>query len=505
MKKIFLLILATTTLVFTSCNKKWDNTIGASQVQEVSFRGLETSIDNLKSTCDNPEAQYAIVKIVLEGTNDTTTYYPEVFYLGGVAYTQSIKLPVGSYKLTVFQMMNDNNTPGMANDGDDILVLAAPNQGSSYGNYSSTPLPKPFTVTDFNKNEIEIQVICFEEVDYSAFGFTWFKVDQVNIRKQVFFGDLCVKDPSAYVGSNYANQSNGVQIDMPAIFKIEVYKGGSLVNTFTNDMMDFDGLGLGHNYGEGAPLEITYVDLPNVTDNFEFKLLILVKNGSTFTYKHFHTWSFSDDEKIDTNGDGVVDFILGNCNIEDADLILPPYMNLPSTATYKIVGWAGTANLGAYADAELSNITDSGYDEPIANGTLPSWCADKSTSIIVGEAYNMDVYSSLYPELIPLFTRDPNFVTFSEHTWPMVNWLMNHLDYYPTAEMQDIQDAIWILLNNYSEGSTLAETIAAQASTYGVDYVPLPGGWAAVIFVPAGTPLDQAEADIQTMFIRVDP
>lgn len=446
----------------------------------------------LKSTCDNPQAQYAIVRITQitsPPTYDTATFIPQVFYLNGTAYTQSIKLKVGTYKVTDFKMMNDNNTP--LNTADDILVLAAPYTSSTYGSYTNTPLPLTTTVTAFQKNEIPISVLCFEETNYEKFGFGWFRISQINIREQLFFGDLCLKHPEEYAGSPYANMPGGLKIDMPALFKIRIFTDNVLTDSVTNNKWT----GTTWDY-INKPLSVTYVDQPNVVNQFKFELYILVKVGNTFQYKLFNTWTFADAERISAGTDNVVDFVLGNCNINQADLILAPYINLPATATYKITAWA-PGTMGTYVDALLSNIP-SGYE--LSNGTWPSWCADKNLTIQINQNYNMDVYSTLYPALIPEFARKATI-------WPKVNWLMNNLNYFPTASMQDIQDAIWRLVNSpaYTGGSSLAITMANTAATNGANFVPLPGGWAAVIFVPTGTPINAQNATIQTMFIRVDP
>ncbi len=492
MKKLLFLILSTT-LIFSSCNK-WEDNEAVNTEYDVVFKSVQASLDNLKATCENPDAQYAYVK-VKHSSGTEIELYPEVFYLGGTAYTQSIKLKPGTWTIEEFILYNDNMTPG--NTSDDILVQGTPHQGADYSGAINNPLPFTTQVVAFEKNEIPIEILCFEETDFDEFGFSWFVVSQTAVREQVFFGDLCAKHPEDYNGSLYANQANGVQIDMPAIFKIKVYDNGVLGEVFDNEAW----------YGEGQPVKVSYVDKVGEVNHFRFELWILVQDGTNFTYKHFHTWEFDDDERIPAGTDNVVDFVLGNCMIVDADLILAPYISLPATATYKATKWLDSnwnttpnTDNGTYVDALISNVggASSGYE--LYNGSWPSWCADKNTTI-GNQAYNMDVYSSLYPDQIPAFARHTN-------VWPMVNWLMNHLDYYPmetTRDIQDIQDAIWILLNNYTGGSAEAVQIAADASTYGAGYVPLPGGWAAVIFVPAGTPANQASPDIQTMFIRVDP
>jgi hypothetical protein len=483
MKKLFLLILATTTLVFTSCNK-WEENPAVNSEYEVVFKSIEASLDNLKATCENPDAQYAYVK-VKHSSGTEIVLYPEVFYLGGTAYTQSIKLKPGTWSVEEFILMNDNNTPG--DTSDDNVVQGTPHQNTEYAGAINNPLPFTTQVTAFEKNEIPIEIICFEETDFDSFGFSWFVVSQTAVREQVFFGDLCAKHPEDYNGSLYANQANGVQIDMPAIFKIKVYDNGDFVEEFSNAAW----------YGEGQPLKVSYVDKVGEVNHFTFELYILVQDGTSFTYKKFHTWEFDDNERIPAGTDNVVDFVLGNCMIVDADLILAPYISLPTIAKFRTTAWLPNSTLGSYVDAELNSIP-AGHE--LTNGMWPAWCADYQTGIDNNWRI-MDVYSSLYPDQIPAFARH-------ENVWPLVNWLMNHLHYFPmenNTDIQDLQDAIWILLNNYQNASADGIYIAQQASLYGTDYVPLPGGWAAVIFIPEGTDANSTTPEIQTMFIRVDP
>ncbi len=71
-----------------------------------------------------------------------------------------------------------------------------------------------------------------------------------------------------------------------------------------------------------------------MTKYFTVDLYIYVKVGAIFDYVWFHQWTFADDEMIvplPPASDGVVDFVLGNCNLTDPDLQLAPYMNLPAT------------------------------------------------------------------------------------------------------------------------------------------------------------------------------
>ncbi len=482
MKRLALLTVLIAAVLF-GCKKEET----APATQDVVFTPQTMSTGGLKSS-NSQTADYA--KVVINGT----AYFPQVFYLDGNTYTQSIKLPVGTYTISEFMLMDDNNTPD--DQSDDIILKATPMAGSTYADFVTNPLTFDFTVEAFKKAEVQIEVLNFEAASYDEFGFTWFNAQENTVREQLFFGDLCAKHPADYAGSLYENQSNGLQIDMPAIFRIDVYQNGTFFKSYNNEY-HADGSGW---YGEGAPLHVLYNDRDGETDNFEFKLYILVADGNSFSYKLFHTWTFSDDETIDAGSDGVVDFVLGNCQVSDADLVLPPYMNLPETLTWKILH-APAQSGNAYIDAEVSNVP-AGYD--ITNGVWDAFCGDYGTSISMGTTYSMDVYSSLYPDNIPS-DQYPNTNT---DNYDKVNWLINHLDNYPTHTWEDVQAFIWKMTTNW-DGSNeylvgtwadrpVAQTMYADAMANGAGYVPLPGQYAAVL-------LAGANDHIQFQFILVDP
>jgi len=481
------------TLVFTMCKKDQQEETTLPTEIEVTFAGDQVDPSNFKNdgvpNCSMEIVDYA--KVVINGVE----YFPEVFYLTinnvEKPYTQSIKLPYDpnvTYTVTQFLFMDDNQTP---NDmSDDVIIAATPEVGSTFAGYISKPVPFTIDVLEFLKLEIPVEVICFQPDVYTSFGFDWFVVDEVTIREECFFGDLCAKNPNDYIGSLYAQQTYGLQIDMPAIAKIELYRNDNLVATFDNEDI----------LGEG-PLCVTYADYDDLVDKFDFKLFILVRDGAGFSYKHFKTWTIYDAQVIPQGSDGIVDYVLGMC-APDADYIFAPYMNLPATATYKVGGQTAPGSMGGYLDAILTNIP-AGYE--IYNGTYASWCFDHQVTITPGATYNMDVYSSLYPELMPAVIANDN--------WDMANWIMNHLDWYPGYTWADIQGAFWLLDVPQWNGSagggmpslatlTWAQQMYDDAVAYGNGYLPLPGGWAAVIFLKQGTGNSPV---IQTVFIVVDP
>ncbi|MCX6287398.1 MAG: hypothetical protein NTY96_09815 [Bacteroidetes bacterium] len=478
-------------LAIAGCNK-FKNAEPSTQqaAQGVSFSIAPGQTGGLKSTvstdCFSQTANYA--KITIDGIH----YIRVIFYVGGVPYTNTLQLGTGLHHLQEFTIWSDHQTPNDSTD--DVMLSAVPHTGSNYAPYVTSPLDIAFSVEAFKKTQLPVEAVCYQPSNYTDFGFTYFQIEQVTVREQPFFGDLCIKSIADYSinGSPYLLQSNGIQLDLPAIFKIEVYRNNILMNVFNNEAWN----------GEGQPLKVLYADRQGITDNFEFKLFVKVRKGPGFDYVYFKSWTITDAQVIPQNSDGVCDFSIGYCN-PNADYVLPPWINLPNTATYTITGVYAPGGLGGYVDASLTNVL-SGYE--IVNGTFASWCCDHQTTINVGTAYNMNVYSSLYPALLPVFGQNI--------PWDKINWLLNHLDWYPGYHWYDLQGAIWLFDNPAWNGlahsgvpnlTAMMTQMHNDANAYGANYHVPTGGWAAVVFIPVGTPPDAPTPTIQTMFIKLDP
>jgi len=501
--KRFALLFWIGALIFTSCTKETPGTdpnapqdvIFTSVVENGGLKGLKADDPTV---CSNPAADYAQIVIRKIGTTIDETYTPSVFTVNNVLYTQAVKLTPDSYEVILFTLMDNNNTPD--NTSDDVIVRATPNTGSDFSVFVSATLPIPFTVAPFQKLEIPIEVLCFQETTYKNFGFAWFRATEATVRQMWFFGDFCTKYYKDYAGSAYANQSQGLQVDMPAIFKVEVYNNGNLVSTYSNESY----------FGEGKPLEVKYSDVVNKVDNFELKLYILVQIGDSFGYKYMNSWFFEDAEELDTQlgtgpgGDGVYDFVLGNCNAEQADFAFAPYMNLPESANLYATLPNDDANRTSYLTMHFSNIGN-GYD--IANGSLAGFCFDRTTTIYTNTNYNVSIYSTLLPASVL-----PDRIKNKE--WDRVNWLANHLNQFAGYKWWELQQVLWKLedpsWNGASEGGVpsvnfndlngMAKKMLDAANLNGDGFVPLPGGWAAVACINA-----DASHPIQTVFTIVDP
>jgi hypothetical protein len=305
MKKLFFLFMMVG-LIIVSCNK----TTETPATQDVAFKASTATISDFKaSTCDNPAPSYALIEI------DGTIMQVGILTLDGQIFTNTLKLAPGTHTISMFVLKNDNNTPGVTSD--DIEVLATPLTGANYANFVSHSLPFNFTVDAFMKTEVNIDVLCFEAADITNFGFAWFAIDKITVRELCFFGDFCTADYMTYAGTLYAQQANGLRHDMPAIFKVEVYKNNNFVVSYNNESW----------LGEGAPLCVQYPDFDGTVDNFSFKLYVKVLVGTSYEYKLFHTFTTVDGGQLNYGTDGVLDFVIGDC-VPDADLVLPSYLNI---------------------------------------------------------------------------------------------------------------------------------------------------------------------------------
>lgn len=320
MKKILLLSLVA--LLMFSCQKKEGDPVALEQ--EVVFNAAQINPSGLlKSTedweCKDLSPDYAKIQI------GDDFYYPDLFRVTGRLYTQAIKLevpPSGSKTFTVnqFLIMHDGGIKGYYGD-DTEIVMATPSSTGLYKEYVSQPVDFNFTLNAYSKMEIPIDVLCFQDLVYENFGFEWFQVTEIVIREQCFFGDICLDgqpySPGDYLGSLYDQEQlpPGCLMDMPAIMQIVVKKDGVEVENspFTNATV-------AANYGVGAPLCVQYPDELGVTEEFTFELWILVKNtAGGFSYQLYETWTEYDEGQIPSGTDGVVDFVVGNCNMDPAD------------------------------------------------------------------------------------------------------------------------------------------------------------------------------------------
>lgn len=324
MKKLFYLFLILG-LAVSSCNKPEALPAEVEVSFSASMGGSNFKDGATQFDCTTEGATYAIV--IISGTEDTVNLIRDEY---GNVYTESIKLPpspTGGYTLDSFVLYG----PDTDGDGFDEQVLAIPLINSAYAQYVTDPLPMDFTVEAFYKNEVPIQVLCFDETVIVQFGFSWFSLDVTAIREICFFGDICV-DPNDYVGSLYEGQRNGLQHDMPAIFEIRVSTWNKTTNDWNtpeviknNETLEGSSTDAYDWLGESAVLCVKFPDYAGV-DTYKIELLVYVSDGNGgFAYQTYLTWNFDDNNfpVTDVDSDGVIDFVIGNC-VPGADIIIPP-------------------------------------------------------------------------------------------------------------------------------------------------------------------------------------
>lgn len=297
-------------LLLTNCTKD-DKKDDTKSPGELVFAALDGASD--KSDYDVLCDESLVIDhayVVLNGVE----YNPKTFMLDGKLYTQSIKLLPGNYEIEEFILMTFDNVP----------VKATPMYDSQYAEFVTTPLgdpesPAEFNIVEFEKSQFDIDVLCYVPAEYGNFGFEWFEVNQITVLEQCFFGDICIDDIELYSGSLYGPI---IEVDEVALFKIVLIRDGEEVDTFYNSYQDDNGLHI------VSPLCIEYANYDLEENDFEFQLYIYNYDGSDFSYQYYYSWNLMNDEMIPTNNgedtdDGVVDFVLGDCVWQQADLQLP--------------------------------------------------------------------------------------------------------------------------------------------------------------------------------------
>lgn len=298
-------------LLLTNCTK--DSKIDTTKSPgELVFAALDGGIE--KSGYDVLCDESLVIDhayVVLNGVE----YNPKTFMLDGKLYTQSIKLEPGVYEIEEFVLMTI----------DDVPVKATPMWDSQYAVFVNTPLGNPdmpieFTIEEFEKNQFDIEVLCYIPAEIDNFGFEWFEVTQITVLEQCFFGDICIDDLELYGGSLYGPI---VEVDEVALFKIVLIRDdvevGQYYNSYYDDLQELHIV---------SPLCIEYANYDLEDNEFEFELWIYEYDGMGFSYQYYYTWNLLNDEMIPSNNggdmdDGVVDFVLGDCVLGLADLQLP--------------------------------------------------------------------------------------------------------------------------------------------------------------------------------------
>lgn len=254
-------------------------------------------------------------------------------------------------------------------------------------------------------------------------------------------------------------------------------------------------------------MEVYWANDEDLLEEFKFDLYVHLPSGPGMDWVLVDTYEFVDGDGP-ANGagaDGVIDFVVGNCQIDEADYQYPAWMDLPPGQFQMHVELAAApSDLGTYLDVTLSGIP-AGYD--ISNTTYGTWCGDLGHTISPGTTYTVqEAVSSLMPLPVGFHLSHTQLNQLNY----MFNKLPNHfpdidlfdMDAYQESighsdDWSEIQDAIWAITNNQTPTIGLAPAIYNDAITNGSNYKVLPGQWAAVLF--------WVGPSVQTLFVMVDP
>jgi hypothetical protein len=316
--------------------------------------------------------------------------------------------------------------------------------------------------------------------------------DKPNANKEYGYGDL----PEA-------------KFDLPAIFKVEVWDGADSLISYDNMYM----LSNGGTIDE--PLAVYYPDDVDEANDIKLKLYIRLKVGNDYDWVYYETIHVNDNTGeltfpngnpvLDYGNDGVVDFVIGECAYYDAnnqemrpDIEFAPYMNLPETANITI---SHPYDDIAYWKVVVNTVTPAaGYDFGV--GTYGGWCADADETINPGTR-KYDVFSSLYPSQWPECNDGHIDIAVINKINHLYNFLQNkNIDY----SWQAFQVAVWTLRGQaipssqsgvFNGYATEAGQLINDYVTLEEDYMPLPGGYAAVLL--------NYDCTQQLIFVQVDP
>jgi hypothetical protein len=266
----------------------------------VVFKISEAST-GLKSTVNCAfDVDYAMVIISL-GTKTkrvNTNYFVGTELVDGVLYTDPIYLGAAPskqyYKVEECLLYADDNTV-KPNPQGDLLISAAPHQGSYFGLQITQPLNVEFELNAFNKTGVGLSVFCFNG-NPADYGFVWYQPTQITVKEKWFYGSFVPSNYLDYQGSIYETKGD-LGVDMPALYKIKVYRdansdgafsAGEIVSQYSNEIDYLN--------GTIKPLSVKFPERESGSNNYELEFWAYLKTSSGFQYQPIGSLYFEDDD-----------------------------------------------------------------------------------------------------------------------------------------------------------------------------------------------------------------
>jgi hypothetical protein len=161
------LLMISLLCIFPACQKNDEQPEHQTNRQKVVFAASRTIPDaGLRSAedweCKPYEPDYAHITI------SDTDYFPRLYRIDGMLYTQYILLEIpngaftATYVVSNFLLYDDGGTAGGTLEADDTIVMGIPRDTSAYAGYVSTTLDFSFDVNVFQGLQVPVEVLCFQ-------------------------------------------------------------------------------------------------------------------------------------------------------------------------------------------------------------------------------------------------------------------------------------------------------------------------------------------------------
>lgn len=141
----------------------------------ISFSELSNDGGRVKSTQALEDADKIVVTIQKSdgGATEYTSSKIEIYKFGNAFISQKLSLKTGSYKLTAFFLIDEN----------DNVIYATPLAGSQQAQNVDTPLPIPFSINKDGITAVSVEVLSTDELTPDDFGLVGFQFAEVETLK----------------------------------------------------------------------------------------------------------------------------------------------------------------------------------------------------------------------------------------------------------------------------------------------------------------------------------
>ena len=188
-KTIHVLLFSTAILFMYSCQDEEDSVsqeqsgveflLAGHQVGDAKNLGVTAKDgEDDQVVCDMSLASYAVLN--LGGTD----YNINLKAWGDSFKTDLIELDPGTYEVSSFQLYDENDLP----------LYATPATGSEFGPFVSQSVPFDVTVSQYQKTEYDLEVLCVEDFTPPQFGFVFWDVSIKEVKNLCVFANFCEPD-----------------------------------------------------------------------------------------------------------------------------------------------------------------------------------------------------------------------------------------------------------------------------------------------------------------------